>query len=181
VTLQPGQPADAALINEIQQAIATLSNNRRVVWRQARLPAGATSASSVNDGDIQLSDPGDYLVELPLVEGDRLRTVRMVGSTLAGATMTAVLYKRSYAAASPGQSRVQIGSALGWAPAETEIRREIDVLAAVPDFGEEIVLQDDSGDPTDITYWLYVSNTGGTAKIHSVKVLVEERPVLVQP
>lgn len=177
LTVQLGQPVPAWLVNRIQDSLVTIATTRALVWRQARHPSAATSAASNMDGDVQLGNPGDYLVELPLDEGERLRTVRVVASTLAGATLTVGLYRRSYAAAAPAQSRVQIGATQTWPPNDVEVRRQIDVVAAVPPDGEDIVLQDDSGDPTDTSYWLYFANSGGTAKLHTVKVLVEARAV----
>lgn len=181
-TVQAGQTVPASLVNAMQDGTAAVANNRRLAWIPVRLQAASFGASDLNNGDIVMQNPASYLVDLPLHEGMILRTIRMVGSTAAGATMTCILNKRTYDAIAPGNSPVQIGSSIVWAAGgETETRKEIDVFTAVPPNGEPIILSDDTGNPTDTTYWLHITNSGATGTIHAIKALVQERAAIEEP
>lgn len=178
-TVQPGQPIESALINAVQDAIVQLAKSQPLLWVPLRAAAAATNSlpTSAGTGDVEIGNPGDYLADVFVPAGTYLRTIRIVATTLAGATMTAALYRRTYDATATGQSPVQIGSMLTWNPSETEVRKEIDVTAAVPPDGELMTLDDDSVNPTDTAYRVYVVNSGGTARIHEIKAQI--RPLTI--
>lgn len=162
LTVQPGQPIDAAFLNAVQDAIVNVASGQTNA-EEIDIGDGVGSGSPQLDISILITAVGIHQIGLPVKTGMRIREIRIVGEAAAGATM-AVQYRTR----KTGQAPTVEGS-LSWTN-ETESRKVLDVTAIHAPDG--LVVQN------DVQHALYISVTGaGDAKLHKRTVLADSLPI----
>lgn len=150
-TLQPGGIVPHSLVNEIQDGEIALA-------RGAKLPQWVKVSHSAGEGDtVNFGPDGQVLfqagsasrnIDLPVMVGDRIRTIRVDVNRDAGDALTVELRRRI-----SGASATVIDSAVIGAGVDQVV--ELDIVAAVPAVGLLVV--------ESALYFLRFDKTGASA------------------